>query len=143
MDKAKVYSQVNSILNELGDEYISKLPEKMYRAVTDNKDNKYNPEYDISKSLTNQGVYKETVAIICYFHKNFWCKDEKEKQFIEGILKMNSSEKGDEDSIFPGSNDEKRIKSNTKNAPNNSSEDIPVKKKKDIIDKFLESYLDL
>ena len=72
MEKSKIYSQVYSILSELGEEYYSKLPEKMYNAIIDNKDNSYNPKYDLEKSLKKQQVTKDTIAIICYFHKNYW-----------------------------------------------------------------------
>ena len=136
MEKSKIYSQVYSILSELGEEYYSKLPEKMYNAIIDNKDNSYNPKYDLEKSLKKQQVTKDIIAIICYFHKNYWCKNAKEKAFIEKILSRNEDTKSPNDSsdIF-GSR-----KKDGEDVKNDST--MLSNEKKSIIDRFLDIYLE-
>ena len=136
MEKSKIYSQVYSILNELGEEYYSKLPEKMYNAIIENKDNSYNPKYDIEKSLKRQQVSKDAIAIICYFHKNYWCKDDKEKAFIEGILNRNEDNKHQKDNIdIFGSKDKNKEKTK-------ESSTVLSNEKKSAIDKLLDKYFE-
>ena len=78
-NQAVVYSEVYEILNILGEQYIKKIPEKLYKLIEDNRLKNYSPVYDINEPLAQQKISKNTAAFICMLHYNYWCADEKEK----------------------------------------------------------------
>lgn len=86
--KSKMYSQVNSIINQLGNEYISKLPKDIYEMIITSKDDNYTPNVDLTKSLRIQNISKEAVSIIAYFHIKYW-SDLEEKNKMKEILSLN------------------------------------------------------
>ena len=99
-NKAVVYSEVFEILNLLGKKYIELIPKDLYNFFEENKLNTYSPVYDINKPLTNQKINKNTAAILCILHYNYWCKDDKEKEKISNILEYNEkNNKEDENHI--------------------------------------------
>ena len=89
---SQIYSEVYQILNLLGDEYISKLPNKLSTMLKEKRDLNYNPEYTDEIPIYEQNVKKETMAIIVLLYLNYWCKDENEKQVVKNILQKNEEE---------------------------------------------------
>ena len=89
---SQIYSEVYQILNLLGDEYISKLPNKLSIMLKEKRDLNYNPEYTDEIPIYEQNVKKETMAIIVLLYLNYWCKDENEKQVVKNILQKNEEE---------------------------------------------------
>lgn len=90
---AKMYSEVYSILNILGDEYKSLLPQKLYNFIKENKFKDYTPIYNENIPFSQQDISKESVAFICMLHYNYWCKTEEEKAKINKILAYNEQQK--------------------------------------------------
>lgn len=90
-DKQQVimYSQVYSILNALGNEYIKAIPEKLYNLIKDNSSQEYIKTYSMDNIWKNDELTKKTVAFLCILHYNCWCKTEEEKKKIQEILKYN------------------------------------------------------
>ena len=85
----EIYSEVYGILNLLGDKYISKLPNSLYKMIENKKSETYNPTYNSINNLKNQIIKRESISMIALFHLNFWCKTEEEKQELRKIFKEN------------------------------------------------------
>lgn len=96
MTKRQMYSQVNSIINELGDEFISKLPEDVYNTILENRDVNYNPKINLAKSLGKQKVTKEALSMIAYLHVKYWSTQEEKEKIKEILISKNIEVKKDE-----------------------------------------------
>ena len=85
------YSEVYSILNLLGSEYIEKIPTKMFKMIEAERDVSYNPEFDINISnlVEEKKVKRETLAMIALLHLKYWCKNEEEKESLNKLFKEN------------------------------------------------------
>ena len=103
----EIYSEVYSILNMLGNNYISKLPDSLYSMIKQEKLESYNPTYVDTLELEEQNVKKESVAMIALFHLNYWCNSSEEKEGLIKVFKDNEDryqselrEKYNPDNIF-------------------------------------------
>lgn len=85
----EIYSEVYSVLNMLGDTYITKLPSNLYKIIKEEKSDEYNPYYDSNITLEKQNIRKESISMIALFHFNYWCssQEEKEELFNDNELK--------------------------------------------------------
>ena len=75
-------SEVYSILSELGNEYIDKIPEKLFDLIKENRNLNYIPNYDFNKDLENQ-ISDETVDFIAYLNIQYWCNEAEGRELIE------------------------------------------------------------
>ena len=107
----ETYSEVYSILNMLGENYIIKLPSKLYHMIKEEKSNEYNPQYDFRIALEQQNIKKEALSMIALFHLNYWCDSQEEKQELKDLFKENEikyqaelREKYNPDNIFKNRN---------------------------------------
>ena len=90
----KAYSEVYSFLNTLGDEYISKIPNKIYLVIEENRDKTYNPEYLIDQEVTTKTFSKEALALIAALNLQYFCEDkEVKKKLNESYLRNTEIEK--------------------------------------------------
>lgn len=87
--KKKMYSEVYNIINLLGNEYIMKLPEELYKTLERERDTLYNPQYDLNKEITEQNISSTSLAMITLINLKYWCKDENEKEELKSILNGN------------------------------------------------------
>ena len=85
-----VYSEVYSLLNALGSQYINALPKKLYSLIEENRNKSYNPTFDLSIPIYKQNISKNATALICILHYNYWCTSEEEKNKIDKVLKYNT-----------------------------------------------------
>lgn len=85
----EIYSEVYSILNLLGDDYIRKLPSSLYEMIREEKENEYNPQYDLNLALEEQKIKREAISMIALFHLNYWCNSDKEKSELTSLFKTN------------------------------------------------------
>ena len=85
----EMYSEVYSILNMLGDEYKNKLPDNLIEMIKKEKQDSYDPKYDLNTEFQNLNIKKDTLAMIALFYLNYWCKTEEEKDSLIKILKEN------------------------------------------------------
>ena len=85
----EIYSEVYSVLNMLGDSYITKLPSSLYKMIKEEKLNEYNPYYDSSIALEQQNIRKESISMIALFHLIYWCSSPEEKQELKEMFKDN------------------------------------------------------
>lgn len=76
---ADVYSEVYEILNILGNDYIDKLPSKLYEHISNERNRENFAEFDVNRPIVEQEMQRETMAFLAYLNLQYWC-DEKEKQ---------------------------------------------------------------
>lgn len=86
--KDKVYSQVWSILNLIGKEYIDKLPSELYQMIDKNRDKSYLPSYELAVNINEQNISKQALAMITLFNIKYWSTEE-ERDSILKILNEN------------------------------------------------------
>ena len=65
-----VYSEVNSILNLLGNEFIEKIPEDIYKMILEKRNKEYNPNYSLALPLEKQNINKKSLSVIALFDVN-------------------------------------------------------------------------
>lgn len=107
----EVYSEVYSILNLLGENFIKKLPKSLYEMIKKEKLSSYNPQYSANLKLEEQDIKKESLSMIALFHLNYWCENEEEKEELKRIFSENEEkyqvelrEKYNPDNIFKKKN---------------------------------------
>lgn len=87
---AKMYSEVDGVLNAMDEEYRNKVPQTLKNLILKNKDNSMKIRYDITMPLTEQNISKEALSMIALIHLNYWCKNEEEKAELNRIFKENA-----------------------------------------------------
>ena len=100
-DTKQIFSEVDGVLNMMGQEYINLIPKKLYELIEDNKDKNIKNSYKSEIPLTEQKISKEAISMICLIHYNYWCKTQEERNQINNILLYNEEK-----------NNEKRKKNN-------------------------------
>ena len=108
----ETYSEVYEILNLLGDEYINKLPSKLYKLIEVSKSDSYN-KILTKQDLKSGNVKRESIAMIALFHLKYWCKSDEEKSNLQKLFSDNEKkyqkelrEKYNPDNIFKTENKE-------------------------------------
>ncbi len=116
----EIYSEVYQVLNLLGNEYIDKLPNRLFNLLKEKRNVNYNPQYTEDIPLNKQNIKKESIAIIALIHLNYWCEDEKEKYELKQILKNNENKyqqelrnKYNPEDIFKKNNPENIVENQT------------------------------
>lgn len=82
----ETYSELYSILNMMGEDYIKKLPENIYARIENERDLEYNPVYVKDVELEKQNVSEEALASISYFNLNFWSETIEEKAILSKLF---------------------------------------------------------
>ena len=120
----ETYSEVYSILNMLGENYITKIPSKLYQMIKEEKSNEYNTQYDFTIALEQQNIKKEALSMIALFHLNYWCNSQEEKQELKDLFKENEikyqaelREKYNPDNILKNRNHSTKNEENVENEP--------------------------
>ena len=86
---SKVYSEVDYILENMGDEFKSKIPDKLIALIKKKKIKYYTPNIDMNKPLHQQDLEHDTLVLLAMIYYNCWCENDKEKQELLDILKEN------------------------------------------------------
>lgn len=141
----ETYSEVYSILNLLGESYITKLPKSLYNMIIEEKSNEYNPQYSSNIALEQQNIKKEALSMIALFHLNYWCNSQEEKEKLKALLKNNEEkhqaeirEKYNPDNLF------KNRKQNVVNEPETISEPVAmIEYKESIFKRILNKIKDI
>ena len=116
----EVYSEVYSVLNMLGENYIKKLPTELFKIIREEKNNEYNPIYNGDVSLSEQKIDRKSLSMIALFHINYWCETEDEKIELRKIFKENQQkhekylrEKYNPDNLFKNKVQQYQVQENT------------------------------
>ncbi|MBR3512065.1 MAG: hypothetical protein IKN74_03805 [Clostridia bacterium] len=81
-DLSKVYSELNQIINVLGDNYRNALPKKLIKFLNDHEDKSYKPSINIINDEFVGIAYKETYFLLSIFYVNYWCKPEDKERLV-------------------------------------------------------------
>ena len=126
----QIYTEVDGILNLLGEDYIKKLPPKLYELIQTKKSKQENIIYEGINQIAEKNTSKEAISIIALFHLNYWCNVE-EKEDISLLLNKNhylneqeKKERYEVDKLFKNVNNRQIVKNDLK-----SVELLPMEKK--------------
>ena len=86
----EMYSEVYGIINLMSEEYIKRIPQKLYELIKNNRLETYTPVYDTRKTLAEQNITKDTATMLVLLKLNYWCDSEEEKDEIRKALELNS-----------------------------------------------------
>lgn len=89
----KAYAEIDCILSNMPEEYVSKVPRKLREKFKREKDFSYNFELVPTRHLKEQGLSKKTIALLAMLKYNYWCKDEEEKKKLLLMFKENEDKK--------------------------------------------------
>ncbi len=100
---SKAYSEVYAFINALGNDYIEKIPIRIYNEIKNNRDPNYNPKFDSNQTIKPGDISQEALALISALNLQYWCTDQEEKNklkrtYLENTKKEN--EKYSYDNLF-------------------------------------------
>lgn len=84
----KRLAEVSVILNYLDKKDYEKIPKDVIETIEKNKDTEYIWNYDETKSLKEQNVNSDTIAILLYIDMKYLL-NEKQKKFVQKFLEEN------------------------------------------------------
>ena len=96
---AKIYSEVDGVINAMAEEYRSKVPKKLKDLILKHKDNSVEVKYNMNIPLNEQGISKEALSMVALIHLNYWCKNEEEKKKLNRIFKENAIKNEENESV--------------------------------------------
>lgn len=67
------------------------IPSNVINLIKENKDEKYIWKYDVTKSLTEQNVSRDAVAVLSYINMEYLLNDQ-QREFIENLHKQNEED---------------------------------------------------
>jgi len=86
----RTYSEVFSIIQLLGKEYIQKLPIALYKNLERIKLNDYKLEYSEEKSIKAHHISRDAISILAFLDYSYWC-DNVEKNMLKDIFNQNAN----------------------------------------------------
>ena len=108
------YREIYLILNKLGDEYIKKIPPKLYKYIEENMD---------TELVQNQRISKDSISFIAGLHYKYWLQSDDEKAEFLNILNENSAKKNEKYNV------ENLFEKNTNNKENMNKLDSKIEEK--------------
>ena len=113
----RAYSELYSILQMLGKEYIDKIPEKIYIAIESRKDDTYNPVYNDMEEVLEGRVKRKTVSMLALLDYNYFSTTETDRMYMRYILEENEKKYRKEKNEYKIVNideDQKKVDDNIK-----------------------------
>lgn len=81
----QAYAEIDNFLGLLDEETRNKVPEQLRKIFKEEKAYNYNKKIDVNKSISEQNLKDETLAIIALLNLKYWCNDENEKKRLKEI----------------------------------------------------------
>ncbi len=78
--------EIECVLNKMDQQNMKKIPKEFWEFMSNNKDTNYNFQYDDSKSITENNLHIDTIALLTYINMNFLL-DGKSKEEMLSLLK--------------------------------------------------------
>ncbi len=82
----ETFSEVNLVLDMLGEQYINKLPSRLYKTIQESSDKTYTKEIT---SIDKNHIKKESLAILAVLYLKYWCDSNKEKELLVKMFSEN------------------------------------------------------
>lgn len=75
--------EVECVLNRMDQKYIKKIPQEFLNFMNENKDINYNFKYDDSKSIIENNLHLDSIALLTYININFLLDSKSKKEMVE------------------------------------------------------------
>lgn len=85
-----IYSEVYSFLQILGDEYINKIPQKLYKEFEIKRNLNYNPKYEINLENNKLDISRKALTILSALNLQYWEENEEKNSLLKKIYQNNS-----------------------------------------------------
>lgn len=96
MNENRIFSEVYGVLVALGNQFTSRIPYNLIKAIMNSRDKNYECKYDINKPLNEQKISKEALNIIAKLHLDYWCNSPKEREDLYAMLQENEKKVNDQ-----------------------------------------------
>ena len=137
-DISFAYSEVDTILNKMEEEYVNRIPLDIRKIIKEEKNKEYNPIIVLSEDRLEKELNRNTIAILAWLNLNYWCDNEKEKENLIEIYKendiINEEEKREK---YPIDIFKNQNRNNNEEKEENSQINIMISKKDNFIIKLL------
>ena len=137
-DISFAYSEVDTILNKMEEEYVNRIPLDIRKIIKEEKNKEYNPIIVLSEDRLEKELNRNTIAILAWLNLNYWCDNEKEKENLIEIYKendiINEEEKREK---YPIDIFKNKNRNNNEEKEENSQINIMISKKDNFIIKLL------
>lgn len=127
---SKACKEVLEILNNVEEKDLKKIPKDFLDDIKENADKSYIPNIDINKKFEEQELLPETIDLLAYIYRKYWC-DEKDKYEFDRVIQENKNKK---QKVF-SSNNKNKYNTNTDQKDNSL---INVNKNKTILQKIID-----
>ena len=74
MITSKTYKELYEILSYMDKTTVMRIPIEILQDIKKKKDNKYITQIDKRDIFNEKNVSRETIDLLCYFYKHYWCK---------------------------------------------------------------------
>ena len=74
MITSKTYKELHEILSYMDKVTVMKIPIEILQTIKKNKDDRYITQIDKNDIFNEKNVNRETIDLLCYFYKHYWCK---------------------------------------------------------------------
>ena len=74
MITSKTYKELHEILSYMDKITVMKIPIEILQTIKKNKDDRYITQIDKNDIFNEKNVNRETIDLLCYFYKHYWCK---------------------------------------------------------------------
>ena len=93
LNSNRTYSEIYVILDILGEEYINKIPKKLYNLICEQRDPDYVPDLMSETGILNEAlISRETLALFAVLNVKYFMQDEFEKKEYMKTLRENERE---------------------------------------------------
>ena len=127
---AKAYREVYEILMIVPVESLKKIPDDIIETLKVKRDLEYDFSIDITKSLEEQDLLRETKAILANLYRDYWATPTEKQKIIEKekhdriIIENKKREKYNPDDIFKKKDESKFVISTQSNLPTETKQNF-------------------
>lgn len=136
---SKACKEVLEILNNVEEKDLEKIPKDFIDDIKKNADKNYIPNIDINKKFEEQELLPETIDLLAYIYRKYWCNQEEKEEF-DTIMKKNDIEYQNEMMRKYDINEKIKKRKKTLNIENTEKSLIETEENKNII-KIIFKYL--
>lgn len=136
---SKACKEVSEILRNIEEEDLEKIPKEFLDKIKKNADIDYETKLDYNKSFEEQEVLPETIDLLAYIYRKYWCNQEEKEEF-DTIMKKNDIEYQNEMMRKYDINEKIKKRKKTLNIENTEKSLIETEENKNII-KIIFKYL--
>lgn len=88
-EQAYAYAEILEILDYMEEEYVSKVPKKLIKVITENASETYERHLDANVPLEEQQISDKTTALLAMLMLNYWCESPEQKQELTDMFNEN------------------------------------------------------